>query len=110
MVLNIRGIITRSPAPIDAHLERARLKRHLPPITKDYVTVHIGYVTDRQGKRHDYKEGLGHHVRVHLRRGHIRNQACGKDLQDHKEIWIPSVLVNYRPGVTVADANYLVVP
>jgi hypothetical protein len=110
MALHVRGIITRPPKPIDPALERARLKRGLLPTFKDYVTVHIGYVTDRAGKRHDYKEGFGHHVRVHLRRGHTRNQACGRDLLEHKEIWISAVLVNYRPGVTVADTDYLVVP
>ena len=72
MALHVRGIITRPPPPFNPKLARARLKRGQPPITKDYVTVHIGYVTDRKGKRHDYQEGLGHHVRVHLRRGHHR--------------------------------------
>jgi hypothetical protein len=110
MALHVRGIITVQPRPVDPKLDRARRKRGLPPITKDYVTVHIGYVTDRNGKRHAYQEGMGGHVRVHLRRGHTRNQVCGRGLKDHKEVWIPSVLVNYRPGAIVADANYLVVP
>jgi hypothetical protein len=110
MALHVKGIITRIPQPTNPKLDRARLKRHQPPITKDYVTVHIGYLTDRYGKRHDYVEGRGGHVRVHLRRGHYRNQVCGPGLLEHREIWIPSVLVNYRPGVTVDAANYLVVP
>lgn len=110
MTLHVRGIITRPPREENARLDRARAKRHLPPITRDYVTIHIGFITDKTGKRIAYTEGLGHHVRIHLRRGHYRNQAYGPKRQEHKEMWIPPVLVNYRPGVTVEEADYLVVP
>ncbi len=110
MALHVRGIVTRPASPPEPRLDISRQKRRLPPITKDYVTVHIGYTTDRSGKKHDFVEGLGGHKRVHLRCGHIRNQPCGKGLQDRREVWISSVLVNYRPGVEVPDATYLVVP
>lgn len=110
MTLNIRGIVTRPPPPAVPKLDKARAKKGLPPVTRDYITVHIGFVTDKQGNKVAYREGVGGHVRVHLRRGHIRNQACGPGLRDHKEIWIPWTLVNYVPGVTVEEPNYLVVP
>jgi hypothetical protein len=111
MALHVRGIITKPAAPVDPALERARAKRRLPPVTKDYVTVHIGYVTDREGNRHDYREGVGRHVRVHLRRGHVRNQACGPSLQDRKEIWIDAMLINWQPSDAMPDQpDYLVVP
>lgn len=105
--LHIRGIITRPPPPVPPKLANARAKRGVPPITTDYVTVHIGYVTDRHGVRHDLN---GHHIRMHLRRGHQRNQACGADLKDHKLIWIPATLVNYQPGAPVVQPDYKVVP
>lgn len=108
MALHIRGIVTRPPLLDSPKLDKARLKRGLPPITKDYVTVHIGYVTDRDGKRHDVV--TGRHVRMHLRRGHRRNQPCGPHLQDRREIWIPATLVNYQPNVPVSQPDYLVVP
>lgn len=110
LLLHVRGIVTRPPREVSPKLDNARTKRGQLPVTKDYVTVHIGYVTDRSGRRHDYAEGLGGHVRVHLRRGHMRNQACGEGWQDHKPIWIDPVLVNYVPGVVVPNPNYLVVP
>ena len=110
MALHVRGIVVRQPRPIDPKLARARLKRGLLPETKDYVTVHIGFVTDRNGRRHDHSEGTGGHKRIHLRRGHTRSQPCGKDLQDRRDVWIKPVLVNYRPGVQMAEATYLVVP
>jgi hypothetical protein len=110
MAVHVRGIITRPAVAIDTKVEAARFKRGLPATTRDYVTVHIGYITDRDGTRHAYTEGLGRHVRVHLRRGHTRNQPCGPRWQDRKEVWIPPVLVNYVPGVKVHQPDYLVVP
>jgi hypothetical protein len=110
MAVNVRGVVTRPPPPIDARLERARARRGAPPAARDYVTVHIGYVTDRKGRRIDYQEGTGRHVRVHLRRGHLRSQACGQGWQDHREIWIDPVLVNYCPGVETEQPDYLVLP
>jgi len=109
MALHVRGIITRPPLPVSPKLDKARLKRGLLPITRDYVTVHIGYVTDRDGKRHAVEE-YGRHVRMHLRRGHTRNQACGPQLQDRREIWIPATLVNYQPNAEIVMPDYLVVP
>ena len=58
--LHVRGIITRRPPPVSPKLDAARIKKGKPPITKDYVTVHIGYVTDRQGRERAYEEGRGH--------------------------------------------------
>ncbi|UZF95544.1 hypothetical protein [Bosea sp. NBC_00550] len=110
MTLHVRGISTRPPAPVSPKLDAARIKKGKPPITKDYVTVHIGYVTDRQGKQHDYAEGRGH-VKPHLRCGHYKNQAVGTGRLDRKRIWIESYLVNYGPGTTIdPPPQYLVVP
>lgn len=110
MTLHVRGIITRPPAPVNPKLDAARIKKGKPPITKDYLTVHIGYVTDRQGKEHDYEEGRGH-VKPHLRSGHYKNQAFGPGRLDRKRIWIRPYLVNYGPGTTIdPPPQYLVVP
>jgi hypothetical protein len=110
MTLHVRGIITQAPAPISGKLDAARIKRGKPPITKDYVTVHIGYSIDRHGKEQAYHEGRGH-VRPHVRSGHYKNQAVGPGRQDRKRIWIKPYLVNYGPGTTIdPPPQYLVVP
>jgi hypothetical protein len=110
MTLHVRGIITREPAPISPKLDAARIKRGKPPITRDYVTVHIGYATDRHGKQLVYEEGRGH-VKPHVRSGHYKNQAVGPGRQEHKRIWINAYLVNYGPDTTIEPPpQYLVVP
>lgn len=110
MTLHVRGITTRPPAPVSPKLDAARIKKGKPPITKDYRTVHIGYVTDRHGNRHDYQEGRGH-VKPHVRSGHYKNQAFGPGRLDRKRIWIDAYLVNYGPGTTIdPPPQYLVVP
>lgn len=110
MTLHVKGIVTREPAPINPKLDAARIKRGKPPITKDYVTVHIGYVTDRHGKQHAYEEGRGR-VKPHVRSGHYKNQAVGPGRQDRKRIWINAYLVNYGPSTMIEHPpQYLVVP
>ncbi|RWD98777.1 hypothetical protein [Mesorhizobium sp.] len=110
MTLHVRGIITRPPAPVSPKLNAARAKKGKAPITKDYVTVHIGYVIDRQGKEHAYEEGRGH-VKPHLRSGHYKNQAFGSGRLDRKRIWVNAYLVNYGAGTTIdPPPQYLVVP
>lgn len=109
MTLHVRGIVTREPAPISPKLDAARTKSGKPPITKDYVTVHIGYATDKQGQNHAYEEGRGH-VKPHVRAGHYRNQAVGRNRQERKRIWINPYLVNYGPDTKIQPQQYLVVP
>ncbi|NSY52060.1 hypothetical protein [Agrobacterium tumefaciens] len=110
MTLHVRGIVTREPTPVNPRLDAARVKRGKPPVTKDYVTVHIGYATDRHGKDHAYEEGRGH-VKPHVRSGHYKNQAVGPGRKDRKRIWIKPYLVNYGPGTTIQPPpQYLVVP
>lgn len=110
MTLHVRGIITREPPPVNPKLDAARIKRGKPPITKDYVTVHIGYVTDRRGNQVAFEEGRGH-VKPHVRSGHYRNQAVGPGRQDRRRIWIRPYLVNYGPDTAiVSPPQYFVVP
>lgn len=110
MTLHVRGIITREAAPISPKLDAARIKRGRPPITKDYVTVHIGYTTDRHGKQHAFEEGRSR-VKPHVRAGHYKNQAFGPGRQERKRIWIDAYLVNYGPDTTIdSPPQYLVVP
>jgi hypothetical protein len=110
MTLHVRGIVTREPAQISPKLDAARIKKGKLPITKDYVTVHIGYTTDRQGKDHAYEEGRGH-VKPHIRAGHYKNQAVGPGWQGRKRIWIKPYLVNYGDNTAIDPSpQYLVVP
>ncbi|MGO4440280.1 hypothetical protein [Rhizobium sp. RAF56] len=109
MTLHVRGIITVDP-PVRPKLDAARIKRGKPPIPRDYVTVHIGFVTDRHGEQHLYEEGRGH-VKPHVRSGHYKNQAFGPGRVDRKIIWIDPYLVNYGADTTIdPPTQYLVVP
>jgi hypothetical protein len=108
MTLQVRGIVTRPPAPVSSKRDAARLMRGKPPITKDYVTVHIGYVKDRNGREQAYEEGGGP-VKPHVRSGHYKNQPIGPGWLDRKRIWINPYLLNYGQGITIEQPQYHVV-
>lgn len=93
LMLNIKGIEKQH---VETHaLNKARAKKDKSPIPS-HTIVHIGTIFDKSGKGHRFGGNTGRTMAVHLRRGHARNQACGEGRQDHKWIYIPPVLVNYR--------------
>jgi len=70
--------------------------------------LHLSHYHDSSGKRHGVS--TGRHVRLHLRAGHIRNQACGLGFKDHRQVFIKPVVVNYVPNVPVPVPVREVVP
>lgn len=94
VVTNIQGVereVIESVA-----LNKAREKRGKVPVPR-YTYLRIGHYYKSTGERADYVAGRS--GKIHMRRGHTRNQACGEGLKDRKLIYIEPVLVNYR------DAN-----
>jgi hypothetical protein len=94
LMLNVRGIEKRVVEV--APLNKQRVKRGRTCIPS-HTIIHIGTIYDRQGKGQRYTtDASGRKMRVHMRRGHARHQAFGEGHQEHKWIFIPPVLVNYR--------------
>ena len=67
-------------------------KREIP----EHTIVRLGHVYDRSGQKHAI--GSGHTMPIHMRAGHVRNQAHGPGMKLRKLVWIEPVLVNYRDG------------
>lgn len=94
VVTNIQGV-DREVVECEA-LNKQREKKGKVPIPQ-YTYLRIGHYYKSNGERENYVSGRS--GKIHMRRGHIRNQACGEGLKDRKLIYIEPVLVNYR------DAN-----
>lgn len=91
IVLNTKNV-RLDRIEIDPKLNRARERQHKPPL-KSYTIVHTNeYISAmREGVR---MAVAGTHAspRPHLRRGHIRHLAAGK------EVWIHDTIVNAHKG------------
>lgn len=94
VVTNIQGVdreVIESAA-----LNKQRERKGKVPVPT-YTYLRIGHYYKSTGERAEYVAGRS--GKIHMRRGHTRNQACGEGLKDRKLIYIEPVLVNYR------DAN-----
>ena len=78
-----------------------RVKNGQVPLT-DYTYLRIGKVYDRSGN-----EVKGHHdlSKIFWRRGHTRNQPCGRGRMERKTIYISPHLVNYDPATDEIPAH-----
>jgi hypothetical protein len=94
LMLNIRGIDKQ--LVLTDKLNKQREKKGQLPVPRHNV-VRIGTIYDRSGAAHTAGAAT-RHMPVHLRSGYVRNQACGPGLVDHRPVYIPPVLVNYREG------------
>lgn len=93
LFLNTKGIEKQVIEP--TALNKARARKGRVPIPK--VTVlRIGTVYDRNGNAVK-GGGVPGMRKVHLRAGHTRRQHFGPANSETKIIYIPPVLVNYRP-------------
>jgi hypothetical protein len=95
LMLNIRGVDKQMIEP--EALNRARQKRGKTRIPS-HTVLRIGTIFDRSG-RGSVPGVEGRHMPVHMRAGHVRMQACGEGFADRKAVFIPPVLVNYRPDL-----------
>lgn len=105
LMLNIRGVDKQVIET--GTLNRARAKRNRPPIPR-HTLLRIGTIYDWKGGAHRHGDSTGRRMPVHLRAGHCRNQACGEGFRDHKVVYIPPVLVNFRPGDAIPVPTKLV--
>lgn len=93
VLMHTRGIEREKIEP--TRLNKARLrsgKASIPAVT----TLRIGHYYDSSGKVHQHDARKP--VKVHWRRGHVRNVAVGKGRTGREPRYIPPTLVNYRPG------------
>lgn len=93
LMLNIKGVEKQVVQVDKLNRARGRLGRTRVP---SHTLVRIGTIFDRQGRGES--AGTGRKMPVHLRAGHVRNQACGPELSEHRPVYILPVLVNYRDG------------
>ena len=94
LMLHTRGIEKEVIEPTKLNAKRQgtgkiRIPRHTVVRIRRY---------DREGRAHSV--GGGRQLPLHLRIGHARHQAHGPHHSERKWIFIPPVIVNYRPGAT----------
>lgn len=94
LMLNIQGV--EKEKIVSRALNKARKASGKPSIS-DHTVVRIGHVYTREGKRVKYGS-TGRVMPVHMRAGHTRRQHFGEGNQEVKIIYVPPVLVNFRPG------------
>ena len=95
LFLNVTGIEKQVVTPTG--LNRSRIKRGLSPVPT-VTTMRIGTVYDRSGNPVKGAGGVAGHRRVHMRAGHTRRQHYGVGNAETKIIYVPPVVVNYKPG------------
>lgn len=81
-------------------LNRQREANGKPRIPR-HTLVRIGTVYDHSDRP---VRNTGQRVpcEMHLRIGHVRNQAHGERWGERKVVFIPPVIVNYRPGASLS--------
>lgn len=93
LMLNIQGIDKELIEPRALNAQRVAKGR---PAIPRHTLLRIGTIIDSHGNQARFTDGR--HMPLHLRAGHVRHQACGKGNADRKLIYIPPVLVNFKPG------------
>lgn len=105
LMLNIQGV-EKQVIEIE-QLNRARVKRGVPAVPK-HTVLRVGYIYDIHGRRVSTTDGTGRHMPVHMRAGHTRRQHHGPDNSLTKIIFVPPVLVNFKPGDTVQQPKKVI--
>lgn len=97
LLVHTRGVEKETIAPIKLNRTRIANGRVVIPT---HTYLRIGVVYDREGRGTTVINGDVKKLprRVHMRCGHVRNQAFGKDWNEHRLIYIEPVLVNYSDG------------
>jgi hypothetical protein len=94
LMLNIQGV---EKEVIEAtKLNRSRNASGKPTIS-NHTVMRIGHVYGSNGERLGF--GSGKMMAVHMRAGHARRQHYGEGNSLVKFVYIPPVLVNFKPGV-----------
>lgn len=98
LMLNIQGIEKELIKPTRLNRQRTALGK---PSVPTHTVMRIGHVYDSEGNRHNLNGGSGRVMPVHMRAGHARHQHYGEGNMLTKIIYIPPVLVNFRPDVEI---------
>lgn len=93
LMLNIQGVVKQVIEP--TRLNKSRAARGSTPIPS-HTVIRIGHVYNREGKQE--RVATGRTMPVHLRAGHARHQRYGPENSLTKIVYIPPVLVNFKPG------------
>lgn len=93
------GGLDREVVEAPERLNRKRVQKGREPV-RGYSYVHVARVVDRSGQTHERGGSTGRHMPIHMRAGHVRQQVYGPERSLRKPIWVPPVLVNYKPGET----------
>lgn len=96
LMLNIQGVEKEVIEP--SRLNKSRKASGKPSIPTHSV-MRIGHVYDTNGNRLGL--GAGRQMPVHMRAGHARHQHYGEGNLLTKIVYIPPVLVNFKPGEVV---------
>lgn len=94
LMLNIQGVEKEVIEP--GKLNRNRLASGKPTIP-NHTVMRIGHVYGSNGEKLSF--GAGRTMAVHMRAGHARRQHYGSGNSLTKFVYIPPVLVNFKPGV-----------
>lgn len=96
LMLNIQGVEKEVIEPTKLNKQRKALGK---PKVPTHTVMRIGHVYDQNGNRVGY--GSGRTMPVHMRAGHARRQHYGEGNTLEKIVYIPPVLVNFKPGAEV---------
>lgn len=94
VLMNIKGI-EREEHTCEP-LNKARIKKGKPRIS-EYTYLRIGHVYKADGTRVKYTDGDIRTRPMHVRSAHTRRQHFGKNNEETKIIYVPSVIVNFNP-------------
>ena len=93
LMLNIQGVEKEVIEPTKLNRQR---KASGKPGIPTHTVMRIGHVYDHNGNRVGL--GAGRTMPVHMRAGHTRRQHYGEGNTLEKIVFIPPVLVNFKPG------------
>lgn len=103
LMLNIQGVEKEVIDP--SRLNRQRAANGKPRVPR-HVVVRIGHVYGRNGEKIGH--GRGRTLPVHLRAGHTRRQHFGEGNTHTRFVFIPPVLVNFKPGAVAPVPNRII--
>lgn len=103
LLLNTKGIDKRViEVP---KLNKHRVQRGKIAIPR-HTVLHIGTIYRRDGTGESF--GSGRHVRMHLRAGHTRRQHFGHENSEVKIVYIPPVVVNFKPDEELVQPRKII--
>lgn len=94
VLMNMKGIDREEHSCAPLNKQRAKKGK---PLISDYTYLRIGHVYRADGTRVKYTDGDIRKMPMHVRSAHTRRQHYGKNNEETKIIYVPSVIVNFNP-------------